>query len=90
MATSLLAFQSKIVQEMMDPATSELLLIARGLGLRTILCTLLNIYNTPQSLVLLINASSDEEDGICSLMCSMGCPHPGLRRVTHELNRGAR
>ncbi|EJD34490.1 hypothetical protein AURDEDRAFT_188995 [Auricularia subglabra TFB-10046 SS5] len=90
MASGLLPFQTSIVQTTMDPLTSELTLIARGLGLRTVLCTLLKIYNSPQTLVLLMNASQDEENGIGHLLGLMGCRNPGLRVVTYEMNRKER
>ncbi|KAF9169504.1 hypothetical protein BGX20_010237 [Mortierella sp. AD010] len=54
-----LAFQKEIVAEL---ATEDALLImARGLGLRSIIGAFLQIYSQPQNLVLLINTNAEEE-----------------------------
>ena len=81
---NLLPFQKAILSQIHDPQTSDLLLLARGLGLRKLACTLLKIYDSPKSLVLLINASQDEEAAIGEELGIMGCRRPGLRLVTHE------
>ncbi|KAH7103448.1 hypothetical protein BKA62DRAFT_696946 [Auriculariales sp. MPI-PUGE-AT-0066] len=90
MSSGLLSYHTKIIETIVDPATSQLVLIARGLGLRTILCTLLRIYNSPQTLVLLVNASQDEEQGIGELLGRMGSGAHGLKIVTHQYNRNER
>ncbi|KDE08113.1 hypothetical protein MVLG_01595 [Microbotryum lychnidis-dioicae p1A1 Lamole] len=41
-----------------------LLLIARGLGMRTIVATMLRIYDTSNHLLLVVNATPDEERGL--------------------------
>ena len=86
MAT-LLSFHRDILEEIHDPSTSELLLIARGLGLRRIVCKLLQIYDSPQSLVLLANASQEEESAIGEELGIMGCRQPGLRIVAFDTGR---
>lgn len=59
--------------------------MARGLGLRKIVCNLLSVYDSPQSLVLLLNATQSEEFGIGDELSIMGCRNPGLRIVTFEM-----
>lgn len=90
MSLTLLPFHRTIVSEIHDPATSNLLIIARGLGLRRIVCTLLKIYDSPNNLVLLVNATSEEEVGIGEELGVMGCRRPGLRIVGHEMGRKER
>lgn len=86
MAT-LLPFHKNILEKIHDPATSELVLLARGLGLRRIICKLLQIYDSPQNLVLLVNATPEEEAAIGEELGIMGCRHPGLRIVGFETGR---
>lgn len=82
--STLLPFHTNILSEIHDPATSELLVLARGLGLRRIICTLLKIYDSPQNLVLLVNATPEEETEIGEELGIMGCRKPGLRIVGYE------
>jgi DNA excision repair protein ERCC-4 len=87
MATiSLLPFHKSILSATHSPETSDLLLLARGLGLRKIVCTLMQIYESPQNLVILINATPSEETGIGDELNIMGCRKPGLRIVTYEMS----
>ncbi|KAG5637597.1 hypothetical protein H0H81_003988 [Sphagnurus paluster] len=58
--------------------------MARGLGLRRIICTLMKIYDSPRSLVLLINATPEEESEIGEELGLMGCRKPGLRVLGYE------
>ena len=57
----LLPFHNAILEKIHDPGSSEFVLLARGLGLRRIVCKLLQIYDSPQSLVILVNATPEEE-----------------------------
>ncbi|KAK0467113.1 uncharacterized protein EV420DRAFT_666448 [Desarmillaria tabescens] len=82
--STLLPFHTKIIQEIHDPSTSELVLLARGLGLRRIVCTLMKIYDSPQNLILLVNATPEEETEIGEELGIMGCRKPGLRVVDYE------
>jgi DNA excision repair protein ERCC-4 len=84
---NLLPFHESIIQNIHDPTTSELLLLARGLGLRRIVCSLLKIYDSPRSLVLLVNASQEEEAAIGEELGIMGCRKPGLRIVGYEMGK---
>ena len=82
--STLLPFHKDILERIHDPATSDLLVTARGLGLRRMICTLLKIYDSPQSLVLLVNATQEEESEIGEELGIMGCRKPGLRVVGYE------
>ena len=84
---ALLPFHKSILEKIHDPATSELVLLARGLGLRRIVCKLLQIYDSPQNLVLLVNATPEEEAAIGEELGIMGCRNPGLRIVGFETGR---
>jgi DNA excision repair protein ERCC-4 len=83
---SLLPFHRSILEKIHDPATNDLLVLARGLGLRRIICTLMKIYDSAQNLVLLVNASQEEESSIGEELSLMGCRKPGLRIVGYEVN----
>ncbi|KAG2072910.1 hypothetical protein BDR04DRAFT_1073253 [Suillus decipiens] len=85
--TILLPFHKSILEEIHDPATSDLLILARGLGLRRIICTLMQIYDSKQSLILLLNASPEEETAIGDELGIMGCRRPGLRIVGYEMGK---
>jgi len=82
--STLLPFHKAILEEIYDPATSDLLVLARGLGLRRIICTLMRIYDSNKNLVLLVNASPGEESAIGEELGITGCRRPGLRVVGYE------
>jgi DNA excision repair protein ERCC-4 len=88
--STLLPFHKSILESIHDPSTSDLLILARGLGLRRIVCMLMQIYDSPQSLVLLVNASQEEEAAIGEELGMMGCRRPGLRIVGYEMARKER
>ncbi|KAI0029603.1 hypothetical protein K488DRAFT_56035 [Vararia minispora EC-137] len=81
----LLPFHHTILEAIHDPSASDFVLLARGLGLRKIVCTLMKIYDSPQSLILLVNASPEEEAAIGEELGIMGCRKPGLRVVDYEM-----
>ncbi|PPQ68865.1 hypothetical protein CVT24_007674, partial [Panaeolus cyanescens] len=82
--STLLPFHRSILQQIHDPASNDLLVLARGLGLRRIICTLMKIYDSPKNLVLLVNATPEEESAIGEELGIMGCKRPGLRVVSYE------
>lgn len=84
---ALLPFHRHILETIHDPATSDLTILARGLGLRKVLCTLLKIYDGPQNLVLLVNAGPEEEASVGEELGVMGCRKPGLRVVGYEMGK---
>jgi DNA excision repair protein ERCC-4 len=50
----------------------------------------MQIYDSPQNLVLLVNATPEEESGIGEELGRMGCRRPGLRVVGYESASGER
>lgn len=88
--STLLAFHKSILDKIHDPFSSEFILLARGLGLRRVVCKLLQIYDSPQNLVMLVNASSEEEAAIGEELGVLGCRNPGLRIVGFETNKKER
>ncbi|GAC95200.1 single-stranded DNA endonuclease [Pseudozyma hubeiensis SY62] len=87
----LLPFHCQIVNSLVpgpDDSPDEgdaLVIVARGLGLRRIVSTILRIYDSPNSLVLLVNATSEEESGIGEELTTLGVRKPGLRAIHHEM-----
>ncbi|ELU38846.1 DNA repair protein RAD1, putative [Rhizoctonia solani AG-1 IA] len=81
----LLPYQNTILAECLNPTNSDLIIIARGLGLRRLVCSLLRIYDNSGSLVLLINCDPDEDTAIGEQLGVMGARHPGLRIVDYEM-----
>nr|WJN24991.1 single-stranded DNA endonuclease [Pseudozyma thailandica] len=87
----LLPFHCQIVNSLVpdkDDSPDEgdaLVIIARGLGLRRIVSTVLRIYDSPNSLVILVNATSEEESGIGEELTTLGVRKPGLRAIHHEM-----
>ncbi|KAM0790973.1 hypothetical protein ACM66B_004275 [Microbotryomycetes sp. NB124-2] len=62
----LLPFQRNLLKQLMPKDSSAstgdaLLLMARGLGLRSIVSTVLRVYDSSDYLVIIVNASPDEE-----------------------------
>lgn len=87
MSSRYLEYQRSIIEQLYDPSSSDLLLLARGLGLRRILCGLLKLYYTPEKLVILVGADSNEDEasGIGSELSTIGVRNPGLRLVDYEM-----
>ena len=65
---------------------NALIIMARGLGLRRIVSTVMKIYDAPTNLVILVNATSEEEEGISEELTTLGVRRPGLRTISHEMN----
>lgn len=84
---NLLPFHRAILEEIHDTKTNDLLLLARGLGLRRIICTLMKVYDSPNNLIILVNASPEEEAAIGEELGIMGCRKPGLRVVGYEMGK---
>lgn len=63
MNRNLLPFVKEIIQEIAPPENDDLLIIAKGLGLRKIVATLLKIYDGPTKLVLLVGTDFSSEEG---------------------------
>lgn len=88
--SALLPFHISITDKICDPANNDLLLLAHGLGLRRIVCKLLQIYHSSQSLVCLVNASPEEENGIGEELNLLGCRSPGFTILGFEIEKKAR
>lgn len=88
--SDLLPFQRSLLEKIHDPATSELVLLARGLGLRRVICQLLQIYDARTNLVLLVNATPEDESAIGEELGILGCRKPGLRIVGFEKGKKER
>ncbi|KAN0059816.1 DNA repair protein RAD16 [Thecaphora frezii] len=88
---SLLPFHQAIINSLVpgpDDSPDEgdaLVILARGLGMRRIVSTILRIYDGPQNLVILVNASSEEEVGIGEELTTLGVRKPGMRPIHHEM-----
>jgi DNA excision repair protein ERCC-4 len=101
--TNLLPFQKHIIHSLIpgpeQEATSSpddssdpdvLLILARGLGLRTIIASTLRLYDGPSHLVVLVNATAEEEKGLGEELTTMGVRKPGLRSIGYGTNAKAR
>ncbi|GAA5909987.1 hypothetical protein JCM6882_008421 [Rhodosporidiobolus microsporus] len=68
-SAQLLPFQRNILAQLIPPENAPpntndtLLIVARGLGLRGMVTTFLKIYDMPEKLVLVVNATEEEERG---------------------------
>ncbi|GAA5837199.1 hypothetical protein JCM5353_001595 [Sporobolomyces roseus] len=66
---ALLPFQRDLLTELIPSegatptSTDGMVIMARGLGLRSVVTTFLKIYDMPEKLVFLLNATADEERG---------------------------
>ena len=67
-----LGFQREILNEIV--AEDGLLILARGLGLRKVLCSLLKMYTDNSHLVLLINSTPADDTAINDELACMGVP----------------
>eukprot|EP00158_Paraphelidium_tribonemae_P008178 Partr_v1_DN28501_c0_g1_i16_m73448 putative Excision repair cross-complementing rodent repair deficiency, complementation group 4 len=77
-----LPFQRQIFAEMC--ADDALLVLGSGLGLDDIMAAFISLYVDSRCLVLLINASAEDELRLVELLIP-GCPKPGLRVITNEV-----
>ncbi|PWN40252.1 hypothetical protein IE81DRAFT_325773 [Ceraceosorus guamensis] len=94
--STLLPFQRQILQSLIPPPDAPLdegdalTILARGLGLRTIISALLRCYDSQDALILLVNAGEEESAGIAAELDLMGARKPGLRRIVHDSNVSSR
>ncbi|CAG8531507.1 8007_t:CDS:10 [Paraglomus occultum] len=79
-----LPYQSQILTDILS--TSALLILARGLGIRRIMCAVMKLYSGPETLVILLNTPPREEELIKEELLGMGVGRPGLRIVNNELS----
>lgn len=77
-----LQYQRDIIQEVVEE--DGLLILARGLGLRRLVCTLLKIYDDPRNLVLVISLSQQDEQGFAEELAMLGVKKPGMTFIHNE------
>lgn len=64
-AAALLPFQRNLLTKLTSPDDPNvLLLLARGLGLRLLVNQLLKVFDEPENLVVVLNASEEEESAL--------------------------
>jgi len=77
-------------KEDIDASDNALVILARGLGLRRVVATVLKIYDGPHNLVIMVNAQPEEEAALAEELTTLGVKRPGLRTVSHEMNAKTR
>lgn len=95
-----LSFHKEIIREICRPQKDDLLIMAKGLGMRRVICALLKTYDRKEDLVLVVrllcstggdvaesqvNASPADEAGIGDELGIMGVRDPGFRILTYEM-----
>ncbi|GJJ13082.1 hypothetical protein Clacol_007332 [Clathrus columnatus] len=85
----LLPYLLNLLKKLSDPNDSSLTILARGLGLRKLICALLKTFNIPNTLIFLVNATPEEENGIRESLSMIGC-RPTLKMVGFEIPRKER
>ncbi|ORX36395.1 hypothetical protein BD324DRAFT_642553 [Kockovaella imperatae] len=81
-----LSYHKAIIREICRPQKDDLLILAKGLGLRRIVCALLKTYDRKEDLVLVVNATPSDEAGIGDELGIMGVRDPGFRILTYEMS----
>ncbi|AAW45049.2 conserved hypothetical protein [Cryptococcus deneoformans JEC21] len=81
-----LPFHKNLIRTLCRPQQDDLLLIAKGLGLRRIVCALLKTYDRKEDLVLVVGATPADEAGIGDELGIMGVRDPGFRVVGYEMS----
>ena len=84
----LLPFHREILQELIptdDEENDALLILSPGLGMRRILSSFLRVYSNPNNLVLILNASPRDMEGISNDLGILGLPHGAINHMHHEL-----
>ncbi|KAE8209476.1 hypothetical protein CF327_g6551 [Tilletia walkeri] len=82
--------KEKDSKDEIDASDNALVILARGLGLRRLVATVLKIYDGPHNLVILVNAQPEEEAALAEELTTLGVKRPGLRSVSHEMNAKTR
>ncbi|ORY29555.1 hypothetical protein BCR39DRAFT_532115 [Naematelia encephala] len=81
-----LAFHKAIIRDICRPQKDDLLILAKGLGMRRVICALLKTYDRKEDLVLVVNATPSDEAGIGDELGIMGVRDPGFRVLTYEMS----
>ncbi|WRT65456.1 uncharacterized protein IL334_002399 [Kwoniella shivajii] len=81
-----LSFHKSLIRQLCRPQQDDLVILAKGLGLRRIVCALLKTYDRKEDLVLVVGATPADEAGIGDELGIMGVRDPGFRVVGYEMN----
>ncbi|TYJ54668.1 hypothetical protein B9479_004702 [Cryptococcus floricola] len=81
-----LSFHKSLIRTICRPQQDDLLIIAKGLGLRRVVCALLKTYDRREDLVLVVGATPADEAGIGDELGIMGVRDPGFKVVGYEMN----
>ncbi|WVF66815.1 hypothetical protein IAT40_001557 [Kwoniella sp. CBS 6097] len=81
-----LSFHKQLIRQICRPQQDDLLILAKGLGIRRIVCALLKTYDRKEDLVLVVGATPADEAGIGDELGIMGVRDPGFRVVGYEMN----
>ncbi|WWD16753.1 hypothetical protein CI109_101184 [Kwoniella shandongensis] len=81
-----LPFHKQLIRQICRPQEDDLLILAKGLGLRRIVCALLKTYDRKEDLVLVVGATPADEAGIGDELGIMGVRDPGFRVVGYEMS----
>jgi hypothetical protein len=79
-----LLYFSNLAARLSDPTESSLTLLARGLGLRSLICTLLKVFDSPNSLVLISKNLWLIGDSAVDVALSQSMPLLKKRRVLEK------
>ncbi|KIJ40631.1 hypothetical protein M422DRAFT_32128 [Sphaerobolus stellatus SS14] len=80
----MLSYLAQLSKTLCGPKESSLTIL-RSLSIRILICTLLKVFDSPNSLILVANATAEEENGIGQQLGVMGVRNPGLRVVDFEM-----
>ncbi|ODN80790.1 hypothetical protein L202_02941 [Cryptococcus amylolentus CBS 6039] len=81
-----LSFHKSLIRTICRPQQDDLLIIAKGLGLRRVVCALLKTYDRREDLVLVVGATPADEAGIGDELGIMGVRDPGFKVVGYEMH----
>ncbi|WVR04063.1 hypothetical protein IAU60_001062 [Kwoniella sp. DSM 27419] len=80
-----LSFHKQLIRQVCRPQQDDLVILAKGLGMRRIVCALLKTYDRKEDLVLVVGATPADEAGIGDELGIMGVRDPGFRVVGYEM-----
>ncbi|WVQ73869.1 hypothetical protein IAR50_003450 [Cryptococcus sp. DSM 104548] len=81
-----LSFHKSLIRTICRPQQDDLLIIAKGLGLRRVVCALLKTFDRREDLVLVVGATPADEAGIGDELGIMGVRDPGFKVVGYEMH----
>lgn len=87
----LLPFHRSVLRQLVPPDEEDndaLIVMSPGLGIRRVLSTLLRVFSSPNNLVLILNATPQDVEGLSNDLGTLGLSHGSINQIHHEL--GAR